>query len=259
MRREAFYNSLLAVSMDIEADNGVLSEPMWFASALEGDELVGCALHARPDGLLLSEMPESAVSPMAARFLRDVSAPTRIIGPPEVSAATVRIVNESIGTNVKTEHSWSILEVTRQLLRNRHQNTSVILCSQSDESFVAAWGKQYDAESPSNVVNVQEFLLRKLRSGNLYKIENDGPKCIASVSGSTNTGIRISAVYTPPEFRRLGYANALVGALAQRLLKDGFHFVTLSVSDAARSAIDYRKLGFQHIGTRISYTVDTYD
>jgi len=61
----------------------------------------------------------------------------------------------------------------------------------------------------------------RLRSGSLFVWDNDGPVSMAGWTGKTLNGVRVTFVYTPPEFRRHGYASACVAALTQRLLDEG--------------------------------------
>jgi predicted GNAT family acetyltransferase len=74
------------------------------------------------------------------------------------------------------------------------------------------------------------------------------PVCMAGVGGATTHGIKIGPVYTPPEWRRHGYASALVAAACRAELATGRIFCCLFVerhNEAARRI--YRTLGFRPI------------
>jgi len=60
--------------------------------------------------------------------------------------------------------------------------------------------------------------------------------------------ITISGVYTPPEFRRIGYASALVARLSQHMLESGYHFVNLftDLSNPVSNSI-YKKIGYHPV------------
>ena len=60
--------------------------------------------------------------------------------------------------------------------------------------------------------------------------------------------ITISGVYTPPEFRRKGYASALVARLSQEMLDRGYHFVNLftDLSNPVSNSI-YKKIGYHPV------------
>jgi len=58
--------------------------------------------------------------------------------------------------------------------------------------------------------------------------EREGlPVSMAGYAGPTPNGIRIGAVYTPPEQRKQGYASAVTAGLSQHLLDMGYKFCFL--------------------------------
>ncbi len=69
---------------------------------------------------------------------------------------------------------------------------------------------------------------------------------MAMSAGKTAHGIRVTGVYTPPEFRKKGYATACVGSLTQKLLNDGNEFCFL-YTDAANPTSNsiYQKIGYR--------------
>ncbi len=78
---------------------------------------------------------------------------------------------------------------------------------------------------------------------------------MAGYTSPTPHGIRISAVYTPPEYRRNGYASACVTTLSQFLLSQGYKFCFLFT--------DLNNPTSNHIYQEIGYTpvrdVDIYE
>jgi len=74
------------------------------------------------------------------------------------------------------------------------------------------------------------------------------PVSTATLMGPTPNGIRISLVYTPPEFRGRGYASACVAALTQRMLDSGKQFCFL-YSDLANPTSNkiYRAIGYETV------------
>jgi RimJ/RimL family protein N-acetyltransferase len=72
------------------------------------------------------------------------------------------------------------------------------------------------------------------------------PRSLCGASGPTRHGVRINAVYTPPAFRRLGYATAAVAELSRQLLASGRRLCILftdlanPTSNRIYAAIGYR-------------------
>ena len=71
---------------------------------------------------------------------------------------------------------------------------------------------------------------------------------MAGASGRTPNGIRVGAVYTPPEKRRRGYASALVAALSQEQLDGGkkFCFLYTELANATSNKI-YQQVGYEPV------------
>ncbi len=66
----------------------------------------------------------------------------------------------------------------------------------------------------------------KVRGLMIWEIEGL-PVSMAGYAGPTPNGIRIGAVYTPPEQRKQGYASAVTAGLSQHLLNTGYKFCFL--------------------------------
>lgn len=84
----------------------------------------------------------------------------------------------------------------------------------------------------------------------LYLWEQGGePVSVAGVSGKTPTGRRIGPVYTPPDARRHGYAEALVAELCASILAAGSQYCFLFTDlDFPTSNHVYREVGFVQTG-----------
>lgn len=99
-----------------------------------------------------------------------------------------------------------------------------------------------DAASPTD-----RWLARV--DGGLWLREVDGtPVAMAGAGGPTPNGIRIGAVYTPPDRRRRGYAAALVADVAARQLAAGrrFCFLFADVANPTSNRL-YLRLGFRPV------------
>jgi hypothetical protein len=84
--------------------------------------------------------------------------------------------------------------------------------------------------------------------------KDDQPVSMAGYAGPTPNGIRIAAVYTPPEMRRKGYASALTAAVSQFLLDQDYRFCFL-FTDLLNPTSNHI---YQHIGYQPVNDVDRY-
>jgi predicted GNAT family acetyltransferase len=71
---------------------------------------------------------------------------------------------------------------------------------------------------------------------------------MAEHRGETPSGVRISYVFTPQEFRGRGYASALVAQLSQKMLDSGkrFCFLYTDVANPTSNRI-YHKIGYRPV------------
>jgi len=87
---------------------------------------------------------------------------------------------------------------------------------------------------------------RIIWEGRAYFWLDEEPVSMALWTGRTPRGVRITCVYTPPQFRRRGYASNLVAHLSQQLLDEGrsFCFLNTDLANPTSNSI-YKKIGYQ--------------
>lgn len=122
----------------------------------------------------------------------------------------------------------------------------------ADRSLMADWIQAFSAEAIGDGATreaAEALVDRHLRDGSmsLWRVDDEPVACAAAV-GRTPHGIRVNAVYTPPEHRRRGYASALVGSLTRELLDGGCAFVFLyaDAKNPTANAI-YQRIGYRQI------------
>ena len=121
------------------------------------------------------------------------------------------------------------------------------LAERKDWPLVSAWAPLYMRDTGASG-SVLKFLERRLATRSLFVWEHDGPKCMASVSGYTPNGVRVSAVFTPEEQRRRGYASNTVATLSQRALDEGrSHCVLFAESHHTATQRVYERIGYRHL------------
>lgn len=123
----------------------------------------------------------------------------------------------------------------------------------ADLPIVASWYSAFEAEAhgPGGAVGdipAAELGARALRAGRVFVWDDGGPAAQAAIQGTTPRGVRVGAVYTPPEKRCRGYATALVAALSRRSLDEGrtFCFLFTDLANPVSNSI-YRKVGYRPV------------
>lgn len=132
-----------------------------------------------------------------------------------------------------------------------------------DESLLLEWygnfhrdALQEEPDSDQVKKQVERYLNADpvLRGMMIWEVGGK-PVSMSGYTGPTPHGIRIGAVYTPPEIRRQGYASACVAELSQHLLNQGFRFCFL-FTDLLNPTSNHI---YQQVGYNPVNDVDTYD
>lgn len=97
----------------------------------------------------------------------------------------------------------------------------------------------------------------KLETIYIWEDDQQTPVSIAKKVRSTKNGAVIGLVYTPPVYRKKGYASAFVAALSQQLLDEGYSFCSLytDLSNPTSNHI-YMDIGYQPVVDSIVYQFD---
>jgi uncharacterized protein len=119
-----------------------------------------------------------------------------------------------------------------------------------DRQVLVAWIRGFASETgetidPKGGANLIDWWLR---SGGLFVWEDGVTVSMAAGGGDTPNGARVNLVYTPQEFRRKGYAGALVAAVSQGILDRGKHFCCL-YTDAENPTTNhiYQEIGYRSV------------
>ncbi len=249
LERSDVHNPMYSSATLISRDSPVFTGPYWFA-AIEDDDgnIVACGHYNYPDGLCLSETPESMLDAVHRSVVEAVGVPHRIMAPQNTAKRLAERFSDSGKVSGRFQARWHMYRLDNLVWPAKDVPGQLRKGSIEEADLIAKWGRQFGEEQPAPV-DVSEFMLRKLSEGDLYVWDNSGAKTILSLSGRAGKGIRISGVYTPPEFRGSGYASAAVAALSHAKLGNGRDFVVLNVTDGNPAEELYQRLGYRLIGS----------
>jgi hypothetical protein len=256
MEKEDLNNSLLSLVLVLLNEEHVFGPPYWFGGVETDDKIIGCGIHARPDGMLLTEVPDVALPYMIESLGSLGNGLRRVYGPVKTVEMFADLWCEKFNVARQLQSRWHIYRVSQLNPQLTNAQGNLRPGENSDLGLVREWGHAYGKERPAPL-DVADFMSRKLESGDLYIWENGNPMTLITLSGRTDHGIRISAVYTPPEYRGHGYASAAVTAVSQSMLDAGdVQWITLSAEIDDPAERIYKRLGYDIIGNRACYTFD---
>jgi len=153
------------------------------------------------------------------------------------------------GINYKINKNQRIYELT-EVTAEIPKIGIVRLATKKDMSFLPYWTAGFNSDCFGDLFstgdNIDDYLYRL--SG-LYILEDDGmPVTMAKISRELQTVCVVGMVYTPPYFRKKGYATSCVAAVSQFGLDKGFKKCVLytDLANPISNSI-YMKIGYKPI------------
>lgn len=252
VRHERDNNDILSVAYAIESRHPSFHGENVLARLDTGDGICGCFIITASGRIHLPDMPGEILQVVCADLiareipLRQISA----TGPTAVEMA--KLWSSATGDSWKIDEEWQAFRVDEVVMPDRPAHGVLRLADDSERELVEAWGNDYGEEQPAPI-DVATFLLGKMDVGELYLWDDNGPRVLVAVSAKTKHCARVSAVYTPLDNRRRGYASIAVATASCELLLAGAQVCSLSVAindtDVMRI---YEKIGYRKTNIRTS-------
>lgn len=246
LQRDPIGNNVLCTILQLRLDGTMDPEPdaLWLRT--EG-ELEGVAVRTPPHGLLLSDMSTEVAEALGTQLAERHLALPYVDGPAKATAAFARAYSQVLGGEPKPGRSQRIFQLDRV---NPQPEVPGRLREATMEDFdlLATWTRWYLEDS--GIPDIVRGIDRRLRRGGgawLWEV-SARPVSMALLSPPVEGVMRLSAVYTPPQFRRRGYATACVAALSQHALDTGATRCML-YADLANPASNgiYPRIGYQPV------------
>jgi predicted GNAT family acetyltransferase len=130
------------------------------------------------------------------------------------------------------------------------------LATLADLDLVADWISVFESEALAAVLphSTKASAERRIVAGEIHLWCDPEPRTMAASARPTRRAIAINGVYTPPQWRRHGYATACVAALSEVLLARGFEFCVLytDLANPTSNAI-YSRIGYRPVRDFLMY------
>jgi uncharacterized protein len=233
------------------------SEQPYLTVATQNELICSTAMRTPPQQLILSKSnSEEAIRAIALDIVANNMSLPGLISLKSEAMVFARLWQSLTGQSYRLNRAQRIYQLETVKVIN-YADGHLRQATQSDRSLLVNWIKAFEVEALGEQKTEQDYQhWYDLRMGknSLYVWHHNFPVSMASCSGSTPNGIRINPVYTPPEYRRQGYASSCVAALSQTLLDRGNKYCFL-FTDLANpmSNIIYQKIGYQPV-----WDVDSY-
>ena len=227
----------------------------FFGIVRQGTEVLAAAMMTPPHNVVVfctHGNNTRDVFNLIARSLRDADWPVPgVLGPNEAALAFAQGWREVAKEEFELKVHERVYEL-REVIQPPQPAGSMRPARPDELDLAADWVLAFHQESVPNdtltLNEARENVRHKIDEQYIFFWDDGEPVAMAGQSRLTPNGACIGPVYTPPQFRRKGYASALTAALSQRLLDSGKKFTTLftDLSNPTSNAI-YQRIGYQSV------------
>lgn len=123
----------------------------------------------------------------------------------------------------------------------------------SDRDLAIKWVREFNIEIHEPDGDFEKMADAWIALGQIWLWENDGPVSMAVCRKPVEGVVRVSGVYTPPECRRHGYAEACVYEVSRRILESGHRPILYTDLGNPTSNSIYRRIGYKAVAEGLFY------
>ena len=246
--RAAEAENVLVLGICSPGGSGHFDDSCYLATIEEDQAVVACALRTPPYGALLTRADRQALELLVTDLVDKYQDLPAAAGPEPAIRVFAELWSARTGATARPAVRMRVFEA-RHVLQPAPPAGTFRVATEADLPTAARWAEAFfdevglnDPSDPSDVAREQ------IREGSLFIWEDTLPVSMAAWAGRTGRTVRVNSVFTPPEYRRHGYASACVASLTQLLLDEGLTSCCLyadlanPTSNKIYQAIGYRPM-----------------
>ena len=249
--REPEHQLTLGIVGNARAAGGFPADGVLLAALSDG-HVVATAIWTPPWNLILSEVDDPDAIDAIAEAVAD-EALGGVHAPDELAEPFARAWTARTGTGYRhamRQRSYALDVVTPPA----GVPGALRLARSGDRERMVDWMLAFDDEAMGPDAGrqdmralVDDMLGSSARTAYIWEVAGESVSMCQAV-GRTPNGVRIGAVYTPPEHRRQGYASAITAAASQLQLDQGrrWCFLFTDLSNPTSNHI-YQAIGYHPI------------
>jgi predicted GNAT family acetyltransferase len=247
--REAANSLMLGICLRLKESPETAQHTPYLATVEDGQGVAVAAVMTPPHKVVLySDRPacEEAFERLAQGLTEGGWAVPGVLGPSRIAESFAGVWARVSGQRYRAGIRQRIYELKR-VDHPQYSPGRLRVAEEADVDLVAEWAFAFQQEAlgEGSVEEARQLAERRMKAKEIFLWEDGRPVSVAARARPTPRGITVSLVYTPPEFRRRGYATSCVAALSQRLLDSGRQFCALftDLSNPTSNSI-YQKVGY---------------
>lgn len=257
-KQETVNARLLGSIERMNRKNSISSKPNC-VELLDGGNAVGLGYFKEHTHLELGQFPNANPNLIYQILSADFPTLNQITGPAELTDKVVAALAQS--GNWELLKKQGLYKATEIIQSTRSVGHSAVAKEDSNlvvSNFLTQFMEECFPHRKDKELYVRKTLERLLPQGciQLWINQQQEPVSMAARVRETRNTSSISLVYTPIEFRGLGYAGNVVAAISKNELSRGKSSCNLyaDLSNPASNRV-YKKIGFQQVGVSHSYRI----
>lgn len=252
LSNEAQNNLILAIADQLLREDHSFEDPIYLATIEADARVSGCAWRTPPLKLGITQLPIESIPVLVADVANVFTQLPAVIGPETEALEFADLWSRQTGVEYSPGMRQGIYSLERVRFPRQLASGSIRKATMPDLPLISEWGVGFFQDVGLSSEQPHANFERAIENGAFYIWQDGEPRSMASAAGRTQNGIRVGAVYTPPEFRSRGYATALVASLSQLLLDSGrrFCFLYTDLSNPTSNEL-YIRIGYEPVGNAI--------
>ena len=243
---------LLSAAQDaLDGSRGRNDDPLYgWWEPQDGAGPRGAFLHDPSRPLVIAGRAPEPAAALATPLARAGRAVSGVDAPTAAADAFAAAWSQRSGTAVKLHHSTQVYRLASPVMDYEGPSGRARPATWADRELLVAWMRALGNEI-GNFAQVPEASTDALLGygGAAFWEAGDGPVAMALVTRPVAGVLRITTVYTPPEYRGHGYAVAIMVAVCRAALIGRAREVAV-ITDRARPLRQAIRLGFELAGER---------
>jgi predicted GNAT family acetyltransferase len=229
------------------------TETLLLAITDHDGEVVGVANRTPPDyPLMISDLSPGTVAALADHLRARRINLSGVNGPPSEEFARAWL--QRAKATPRREMELGIFQAD-QVIPPTPAPGFFRVASPADLDRIIELYDAFGGEIGEPTATKRDAVLRRIQEQRSFVWELNGQiVSTAGWAGQTPNGVRINAVYTPPEHRGKGYASNCVAALTRHMLDTGrrFCFLYTDLANPTSNKI-YQSIGYQRVGGSLKF------